>query len=148
MTLEWLQLNTAWGWGILGVLLMVLELLAPASFMLWIGLAALITAFLVGVFGLSWQAAFLVFGVLCVASVLLGKRLMGQKAHVEAGATFNDRGALLVGQTFALSHPIVGGVGQLKIADSVWRITGVDAPIGTQIRVDSLDGTTLVVKKV
>jgi inner membrane protein len=53
-----------------------------------------------------------------------------------------------VGRTFTLNEPMVNGVGKLRVDDSQWRIAGVDAPAGTQVRVVAVDGATLKVERV
>ena len=46
-----------WSWIILGLVLMGLELVAPGAFLVWLGLAAVLTGLIDWAFGLSWQAA-------------------------------------------------------------------------------------------
>ena len=45
-----------------------------------------------------------------------------------------------------LDTPIAGGQGRIRVDDSVWRITGPDAPAGASVRVVRVDGATLVVE--
>src|SRR3954470_9660183 len=62
-----------WSWIVLGLALMGLELLAPGVFLLWLGLAAVVTGVLDWAFDLNWQAAAICFALLSVAFVLLGR---------------------------------------------------------------------------
>jgi inner membrane protein len=134
----------AWSWVVLGLVLIGAELLAPGIFMLWLGLAALVTGGLTGAFDLSWQASTLTFAVLSVVSVLVGRYLGGSReSEGPAGDGLNRRGEALVGRVFVLDTPLKGGEGRLRVDDSSWRIIGPDTPAGTRMRVD---GTTLVVE--
>ena len=136
-----------WAWIVLGLVLIGLEMLAPGVFLLWLGLAALVTGILAGLIGLSWQAAWLAFAGLSVAAVLAGRAVTrrGDSEVVEPGG-LNRRGHDLVGRDFVLDTPLRGGEGRLKIGDGSWRILGPDAPAGTRIRVLRVDGASLVVE--
>ena len=65
-----------WHWWVLGLILVIIEMIAPGFFLLWIGIAAGITGLVMFILGeaigvaLSWQVQFLIFGVLAVASVV------------------------------------------------------------------------------
>ena len=50
-----------------------LEVTAPGAFMLWLGIAALITGLVLFVAPLGWEMAALLFAVLAAASVLAGR---------------------------------------------------------------------------
>lgn len=137
-----------WNWLILGMVLMGLEMLAPGIFLIWLGLAALVTGVIAGLTGLGWQGASLLFAVLAVISVLAGRRLMATRSGGDAAADLNDPARRLVGQSFTLDRPIADGEGQLKVGDSVWRITGPDMVKGARVRVLKVDGATLVVEAI
>ena len=74
----------AWAWIILGVVLVGVELLAPGSFFLWFGLAAIVTGLLDALLGLSWQAAALLFALLSVGAVILGRFVTRSKTQPHA----------------------------------------------------------------
>ncbi len=136
-----------WSWIILGLVLMGLELVAPGAFLLWFGLAAMLTGILDWTFGLSWQAAALVFAVLSVLAVLVGRAATREEGEEAGGRpSLNRRGQSLVGHVFTLDSPIAGGSGRLRVDDSSWRIIGPDAPAGASVRVVRVEGATLVVE--
>jgi inner membrane protein len=135
----------AWAWIILGLLLIGVELLAPGAFFLWLGLAAIVTGLVDAVLGLSWQAAALLFALLCVAAVILGRFVTRSKAQPESEAPLNQRGQSLVGRVFTLEAPIKDGEGRIRIDDSSWRVTGADRFAGAKVRVVRIEGSTLVV---
>jgi membrane protein implicated in regulation of membrane protease activity len=138
-----------WSWIILGLVLMGLELVAPGVFLIWLGLAAVLTGVIDAALGLSWQAAVLVFAVLAVASVIVGW-MVTRPRHKDGGARppLNRRGYTLVGQVFTLESPITEGSGRIRVDDSSWRVTGPDVPAGGRVRVVRIEGTTLVVEAV
>ncbi len=136
-----------WGWILAGLALMALEMLSPGIFLIWLGLAALLTGILDAALGLSWQASSMVFAVLAVGLVLVARRLTKRGHDVpDAARDLNIRGQRLVGQRFTLDRPLLNGEGQLKIGDSVWRIVGPDMITGAIVKVVRIDGVTLVVK--
>ena len=136
----------AWAWIILGVVLIGVELLAPGSFFLWLGLAAIMTGMLDALLGLSWQAAALLFALLSVGSVILGRYVTRSKTQPETeAAPLNQRGQSLIGRVFTLETPIKDGEGRIRVDDSSWRVTGADRFAGTKVRVVRIEGSTLVV---
>jgi membrane protein implicated in regulation of membrane protease activity len=136
----------AWAWIILGVLLIGVELLAPGAFFLWLGLAAIATGLLDAVLDLSWQASALLFALLCVAAVILGRVVTRSKAQNEPQAEMlNRRGQSLIGRVFTLETPIKDGEGRIRVDDSSWRVTGADRFAGAKVRVVRIEGSTLVV---
>jgi inner membrane protein len=128
-----------WSWIVLGLVLMGLELLAPGAFLLWLGLAAVLTGIADWALGLSWQAALLVFALLSVGAVLVGRLVTRHKDEEDGGRpALNRRGQSLVGQVFI----------RLRVDDSSWRIAGPDTPAGAGVRVVRVEGATLVVEAV
>ncbi|MBM6582687.1 NfeD family protein [Microvirga sp. BT689] len=136
----------AWAWIILGVLLIGIELVAPGSFFLWLGLAAIVTGLIDAMLGLSWQASGLLFALLCVAAVILGRAVTRSRTQDEPQAEMlNRRGQSLVGRVFTLETPIKDGEGRIRVDDSSWRVTGADRFAGAKVRVVRIEGSTLVV---
>jgi len=137
-----------WAWFVAGGLLLVLEVLAPGVFMLWLGLAAL----LVGVISLfvdwPWQAQFVAFAAFAVAAIPLWRRLALKVEAATDQPFLNRRNEAFVGRIFTLEKPIVDGTGTLGIDDTVWRITGADVPAGSRVKVTRVDGTALRVEVV
>jgi membrane protein implicated in regulation of membrane protease activity len=139
----------AWAWIILGLVLIGLELLAPGVFLIWLGLAAIVTGLLDGAFGLSWQASSLAFAVISVATVVLGRMIGRSSAQSDThAALLNQRGQALVGRVFTLETPIKDGEGRIRVDDSSWRVTGADRFAGAKVRVVRVEGSTLVVDDV
>jgi inner membrane protein len=136
----------AWAWIILGVLLIGVELLAPGAFFLWLGLAAIVTGLLDSVLDLSWQASALIFALLSVGAVVLGRFVTRAKTQPDAEvAPLNQRGQSLVGRVFTLETPIKDGEGRVRVDDSSWRVVGADRFAGAKVRIVRVEGSTLVV---
>ncbi|MDA3875713.1 MAG: NfeD family protein [Halothiobacillus sp.] len=138
-----------WGWLILAVLLIAIEILAPASFFLWMGIAAAIVGGILFLLpALDWPIQIGMFAVLSVISVFIGRRIFRPSRQESDHPTLNQRGAQYIGRQFTLEAPIVNGVGWLHVGDSRWRALGADAPVGTVVRVVAVDSTNLVVQPV
>ncbi|MBX9909897.1 MAG: NfeD family protein [Beijerinckiaceae bacterium] len=146
--LGWIASFGGWSWVVLGLVLIGGEMLAPGAFLVWLGLAALVTGVVVGATGIAWQGAALVFAALCVVSVLAGRMLTRRKGdEPDAAMGLNDRGRQLVGKVFRLEATMIGGEGRIRVGDSSWRITGPELLAGAEVRVVRVDGATLVVEK-
>jgi membrane protein implicated in regulation of membrane protease activity len=147
MIAGWVQSLGPWTWIILGLVLAGLELVVPGGVLIWLGIAAIVTGLIDGVLGLSWQISTLVFAGLSVAAVLAGRLISRPAVRSEDASGLNRRGESLIGRTFTLEAPIVGGVGRVRIADSSWRVVGPDTQAGVVVTVVQVDGATLVVER-
>ena len=144
---ELVQTLGPWSWVVLGLALMGLELVAPGVFLIWLGLAAVLTGLLDAALGLSWQTAWLAFAALAVVAVAAGRMLTRSRKDDAGGRPpLNRRGQALVGRVFTLDAPIVEECGRIRVDDSSWRVVGPDAPAGGRVRVVRIEGTTLVVE--
>lgn len=145
---DWLTTHSGWLWAILGLLLIGGEMLAPGVFLIWLGLAALITGAIAGIAGLGWQAAGIVFAILAVACVAAGRMLTRRRSEEPDAATgLNDRGRQLIGKVFRLEATMTGGEGRIRVGDSSWRVIGPELLAGSEVKVVRVDGATLVVEK-
>jgi hypothetical protein len=136
-----------WAWVILGLALMGVELVAPGLFLIWLGLAALVTAALVALLGLGWQASAAVFALISVALVLMARLLLRRKGEEPAApGRLNAAARDLIGRTVLLDQPIVEGEGHLRLGDTLWRATGPDLAAGTRVRITGVVGTALKVE--
>jgi len=146
--LEGLSASSGWVWVVLGLVLIGGEMLAPGVFLLWFGIAALLTGGVIGVIGLSWQGALLVFAGLSVVCVFAGRAVTRRgNDEPDTAAGLNDRGRQLVGKVYRLESTMAGGEGRIRVGDSSWRITGPELLAGTEVRIVRVDGATLIVEK-
>ncbi|MHA7883620.1 NfeD family protein [Nitratireductor rhodophyticola] len=142
-----------WNWMLLGFVLLAAEILAPGVFLLWIGIAAILTGALsLQLWDLpawSWQVQVLVFLALSLISAYAGKRLMDSRRNEETDQPLlNRRREQLVGRTATLEEAIENGFGRIRLDDTLWRVTGPELPAGTRVRVASVDAGTLRVEAV
>ena len=135
-----------WNWLIFGVIMMALELFAPGVFLFWLGLAALLTGLISFAYAPSWQVQILMFAVFAVLAVPVWRRLARGRGSGSTDNPFlNRRTDALVGRVFTLEKPIVDGAGTVRIDDTVWRVSGPDAPAGSRVRIVQADGASLTV---
>ncbi len=135
-----------WAWWVAAGLLLIVELLAPGIFFIWLAIAAALTGLAAMIFGMTWQTELIVFAVLSVASVFAGRSLYrGRAVSPQDNPHLNRRQQGYVGRSFKLRQPIVDGRGKLTIDDTIWEIEGPDLPSGAHIRVTAVNGMRLVV---
>lgn len=133
----------------LGLGLLVLELVVPAMFFLWLGVSALVTALVLYLFPeISWQVQFLLFSVLSVASILLSRRFFSNKQIDTELPNLNRRGQQYVGRVFTLVEPITNGYGKISVDDSQWRVTGPALEKGAKVKVTAARGSVFEVEAV
>jgi membrane protein implicated in regulation of membrane protease activity len=139
-----------WGWLIFGIVLLLAEILVPGNFLVWVGVAGIVTGGLSLLFWQSswwvWEIQWIVFAALSVVSVFAGRRWLIRSGTTSDEPTLNQRGASLVGRTANLIDPIVNGHGRVKIGDTVWLVDGPDLPLGAKVRVTGSHGSGLKVE--
>ncbi|CAI8880536.1 NfeD family protein [Methylocaldum szegediense] len=137
-----------WHWWALGVFLLIVELLAPGIFFLWMAESA----FVVGVVklivpALAWEYQLILFSVLSVVSIAVFRLFLKRHPIETDQPLLNQRAAQYVGRLFTLEHPIVNGQGRIRVDDSIWKVQGEDCEPGSKIRVVAADGVILKVEK-
>src|SRR5260370_33796066 len=100
-----------WDWFIAGGLLLVLEVLSPGVFMLWLGLAAMLVGAISIFVDWTWQAQFIAFAVFSVAAIPLRRRLSMQVSPATDQPFLNRRSEALVCRVYTLERPIEDGPG-------------------------------------
>jgi membrane protein implicated in regulation of membrane protease activity len=144
---EWLDtISTHWFWLSLGLLLGVAEMVAPGFFLMWLGLAALIVGGLDYFLPITVAYQVAMFAILSVLTVFAGKKFLRENPIETEDAKLNDRGARLTGEIVTVVEAITNGHGRVKVGDSVWSARGVDAAIGSRVRVTGADGAVLLVE--
>ncbi len=131
-------------WLVGGVGLLVVEVLAPGVFMMWLGLAAIgtggVTLWLEP--GLGWQVV--AYALFAAVTLSAGLKLRSLRKP----AVLNTAQAGLVGRKARVLTADDGGI-RVRVGDSDWTARlahGVALPApGTVLRVVGVDGTTVVV---
>ena len=128
-----------WNWMVLGFALLVLEIIVPGFFLIWIAVAALITGTLSLLFWDAgfwvWQVQILMFLALALVAAYLGNKFMGGNNDKTDQPLLNRRGEQMIGRIATLTEPITDGRGRVRIGDTMWRVSGPDLPIGAKVRV-------------
>lgn len=137
-----------WNWWILALLMFVIELTMPGVIFLWLAISATLTGALVWIMPeLGWPVSFVIFAVLSVISIVVGRKVW-RPGHVESeDPTLNLRAEQYVGQVFTLDTAIENGRGRLNVGDSSWLASGPDLPAGTKVKVSGADGSILQVEQ-
>lgn len=153
MIMQWLTDLGPWNWMVLGAVLLTLEIVAPGAYLLWLGIAAILT----GTLSLQlwdaaiwvWQVQVLVFLGLSMASVVVGRRFFSNRNQDDTDQPLlNQRERQLVGRTATLEEAITNGYGRVRLGDTLWRVAGPDLPVGTHVRVVSAENGELRVEQV
>jgi membrane protein implicated in regulation of membrane protease activity len=139
-----------WAWWVLGIVLLILEVLMPGVFLVWIGIAAVITGALSL---LLWETAFwtwhvqwLVFAALSLIALMVGRHIISTRGTTSDQPHLNQRGQSLVGRTATLEQPISEGRGRIRLDDTMWSVQGPDLPVGARVRVTASNGRDLMVE--
>lgn len=137
-----------WSWLSLGVLFIIIELLAPGTMVMWLGIAAIAIGLLVAVVPISWEWQIFLFAVISVGSILFWRARIKRHPQQSENPSLNKKSNQLVGSQHRLSEAIVAGRGKININDSLWVATGPDLPEGARVEVTNVDGNRLEVKAV
>ena len=136
-----------WHWFALGGLLLIVELLAPGMFFLWMAEAAGVTGVVLWLWpwlSLEYQVG--LFSVVSVVSILLVRRFLLGRGTGGDNHGLNQRTAHFVGNVFVVEEEIRNGEGRVRIGDSVWKVRGEDAKAGSRVKVIGTDGIVLEVE--
>lgn len=144
--LDVLPLEAHWIWMILAAILGTAEILLPGFFLIWIGLAALLTGVITLLTGIGEPAQFAVFATLAIAAVYAGRRWFALNPIETSDPLLNDRTARLIGEIVTVVEAIDSGTGRVRVADGVWTAIGADAAVGTRLRVTGAANGRLTVE--
>jgi len=140
-----------WGWMSFGVILMLLELFVPGTFMVWFGFGAILTGLWVALLApLSAGMQILIFTLMSVISVIFGFFVYGKLfgKNKENAGDLRTGAKRFIGQTFIVSEAIKDGNGKLKVGDTVWLAKAQnDIEKDEKVIVKDVKGTILIVEK-
>lgn len=138
-----------WHWLILGVLLMAMEVAAPAMVLMWFGFGAIVTGILLWLvpdMSIAWQI--LVFSIVSLVSVFGWRKSRFREENIKSDTPgLNNRLHSHIGKEYILSEAIINGRGLMRVGDTAWRVRGPDLPSGTRVRVTGVDGILFTVEK-
>ncbi|WP_137849178.1 NfeD family protein [Enterobacter sp. 2VL] len=136
-------------WLSLGGLLLAAEMLGGNGYLLWSGIAAVITGLVVWLLPFGWEGQGVLFAVLTLVAAWLWWRWLNKRVSEQkpADAHLNQRGQQIVGRRFTLDTTLVNGRGHMRVGDSSWPVVAdEDLTAGTQVEVMAVEGITLRVR--
>lgn len=145
--MEWINNIIYWHWLILAVALIILEILMPGAYFLWMGISSAVVGGAMFVFPqMPILVQVLIFAILSVITVMMYRSYLKENPVVTDEPALNRRAEQYIGQSFTLREPIVNGEGKIKVDDSTWKITGDDIDAGETVRVIAVEGSILIVE--
>lgn len=139
-----------WSWMSLGVILMILELLVPGTFLIWFGLGAILTGLTALLFsGLTVSVQLLIFVIMSLICVSFGifvyAKIFGKNKDDERNKKTGAH--RYIGNRFTVVEPIKNGRGKITVGDSVWiALSDHNFKKGDEVTVVDVKGTQLIVK--
>ncbi len=138
-----------WTWFVIALVLLGLEMTAPGVVFLWMAIASAIVGAVVFILpDLGWEYQFIIFSVLSIISVLMGRNFLKRNPIATEDNTLNQRGQQYVGQVYKLIRDMENGKSKVRIGDSNWSVEGdFEAGEGDKVKVIGVDVTVLKVEK-
>jgi membrane protein implicated in regulation of membrane protease activity len=143
-----IDLDPGWLWLIGGVLLLIMEVIAPGFFLVFIGAAAIATGLFTVLFGLGTVPQLALFALYALLSVLVGRRFYANRHTDSTDPLLNDRAGRLVGKVVTVVVPVDEHNGRVRVGDSEWSARGGPAAPGERVRITGVDGNCLTVEAV
>lgn len=135
-----------WFWIVVGAVLLALELVMPGGFLLWLGVAGVITGLASMFQPIDWPFQFLLFGGLSLVLIVAWMRYFKPRERESDRPYLNRRAEAYVGQEAVLHEAIRDGFGRISLGDTIWRVQGPDLPAGQKVRIVSAEGAVLKVE--
>jgi len=136
-----------WYWWVAAAIFLVLEILVPGIFFLWLGIAAAVVGIIALMIpSMTWPYQIALFAILSVAAVLAARAYVKKRPVESDQPALNRRGEQFVGRIVTLSDPIENGRGRAKIGDSAWSVEGEDLPAGAKVKIVGVEGIVLKVE--
>ncbi|HET9459060.1 MAG TPA: NfeD family protein [Sphingomicrobium sp.] len=140
------DIEPGWLWMIGGVILLTAEIMLPGVFLVWIGIAAIVTGLFALLFGIGIAGQLGLFALYAVLAVLVGRRVYGVAGEAASDALLNDRAAQLIGRRVMVVQPVDEDSGRVRVGDSEWSARGGPAEPGDRVRVTGVEGNCLIVE--
>ena len=142
-----LPLDPAWVWLIGGVLLLTAELIAPGFFLMFVGVAAILT----GVLSLALPiGSALQLGAFAILAIVIarvgGRRAYASRYDHSSDPSLNNPVHRLLGRVVLVVEPVDSNGGRVRVGDSVWPARGGPARVGERVRVVDVEGNCLKVE--
>lgn len=146
--IDFIASNGPWAWLVAGLIMLALELVVPGGFLLWMGIAGIITGLVALFQPIGWPVQWLIFGVFSLVSIALWVRWTRQRPTPTDRPYLNRRADQFIGHEAVLEQPITEGYGRVVLGDTVWRVSGADLPVGQRVRIVGSEGAVLKVEAI
>lgn len=144
---------TAWHWLAIALILFSIEMMTGTWDLLWVSIAAAFTSAFAAFApaGIAeWQGQLIFFAVATVVLFVIGRTIGRQmRENVEEHPTLNKRMAGTLGKRGVVADDFMGGLGRVKLGDTVWSAQSVDGAnlaSGSAVIVEATEGNTLKVR--
>lgn len=139
-------IDMGWWWLIGGVLLLIAEVLAPGFFLLFIGVAAMVTGLFVLLFGFGLAPALALFAIYTALAVYLGRKVYANRPVASSARHLNDRSAQLIGRSAVAVTAIDEHGGRVRLGDGEWSARGAAVQPGERVEIVGVEGNCLIVE--
>ena len=141
-----MDIDPGWLWLIGGVLLLILEVIAPGFFLVFIGAAAIATGLFTVLFDLGTASQLALFALYAVIAVMVGRKFYANRTADSTDPLLNDRAGRLVGKSVTVVEAVDEHGGRVRVGDSEWSARGGPAQVGERVRITGVDGNCLTVE--
>ena len=141
-----MDVDPGWLWLIGGVLLLILEVIAPGFFLVFLGASAIATGLFTVLFDLGTPAQLALFALYSVLAVLIGRRFYGNRTVDSVDPLLNDRVGRLVGKLVTVVEDVDDHGGRVRVGDGEWSARGGPAAVGERVRITGVEGNCLSVE--
>lgn len=137
-------------WLSIGFVLLILELMIPGVFLMWWGLAAMITALSAKFFPtLSLGELSTIFALFAVLFSLIWWKIQRNRDQVDDRQTdLNSREHHLIGTVGVVVEVVSSNIIRAKFGDTTWKVIGDNLQLGDNVEVLKVEGITLLVRKI
>jgi inner membrane protein len=144
----WLLDVGPYHWLALAAILIGIEMVMPTQYLIWPGIAAIVTGLLTFLVAFGWPMQLAIFAVLSIALVVGSHYL--PKGAMAVVTPLNQRTDQMVGRTAIVAEDFRNGQGSVTVADTRWSAQsadGSDFAAGTRVEIVSAESTMLKVKR-
>ena len=142
------NLEPGWIWAIAGILLLTAEIIAPGFFLIFIGIAAVLTGLFTLLFDFSLAPQLILFAIYAVLAVMIGKRWYGEPGGKDERHVINDPASRMIGRTVTVVTDVDDHGGRVRVGDGEWSARGGPATSGERVTVTGVEGNCLIVEPV
>ena len=140
------DMDPGWLWMIAGVLMLIAEIIAPGVFLVWIGIAAIVTGLFAVLFGIGIAGQLGLFALYSILAVLVGRKVYAVKGIEHSDPTLNNPSVRLVGKRVIVVQAVDEDSGRVRVGDSEWSARGGPAEPGERVRITGVEGNCLIVE--